>query len=263
MRILIFIIAVLASASVLADPYPVASYIKVHKNGTNYRFDVDWSVVDLPDARRPVRSGLMYYYSYVLVFAKRPSGIRYAFKIGEKHLFDVSANDSMSTLTMKHYNQGITLAGWNDSSADPIGACIALGFVLSQNGNLQSQWDIPDGACTTIPPVDTSCSIVSPSLTLAHGVLVRGAGSSTAKGEIEVECSRATNANIKFIADGKVKLSNGETAILSAKDSSGNSKNTRLISGSNKISIESDIFVSSKTPEGNFTGSSVVYIEYL
>jgi hypothetical protein len=267
MKALIFIIALFSGASTLAAPYPVASDVKVYLKGGTYTFDITWSVIDIPDADRVVKAGMMFSKPYVLILAKRPStGVTHAFKIGGgTSLGGLVPTDTISKVAMAYYNKGIITGGWYDlDSADPVGACVAVGFVQSQSGNIKNVWDISSGACTNFPPPEASCTITTPSVTLAHGMLVRGSGLSTAEGDIEIECSRATNINIKFIADGMVKLSNGETAMLSAKSfNGGKNGNSRLPAGRSTVKIGSDIYISQKTPEGNFMGNSVVYINYL
>ncbi|EMH4138333.1 hypothetical protein ACTVNX_03680 [Serratia nevei] len=125
-----------------------------------------------------------------------------------------------------------------------------------------SPWDsviMPVGSCVFVPPAEQFCNISSPSVSLEHGILTLGMGDSTASYDMSLICTAPMKIRISFGQD-VVLLSNGLRSKLAVPAAVNGF--VSMLAGTNKTEITSTINVPKNAKTGQFSGSSVVYIEY-
>lgn len=122
----------------------------------------------------------------------------------------------------------------------------------------------PWAPCVNIPVVPVSCSVSGAALNINHGTLAPAAvNGAKASVNFSLFCNR--DVNISFALAGGInilKLSNNISTLLSLADGSLNKP--RLVRANVTTPFTLISTLSSTTPSpGNFTGSTVVFINYL
>ncbi|EPM1538078.1 hypothetical protein [Serratia ureilytica] len=141
-----------------------------------------------------------------------------------------------------------------------VGECI--GVVYSPIKGSPVPWSsliFPPGSCVWAPPAKEWCEVITPSITLEHGILVVGTGRNDAVSNVTIDCTAQMKVKISFDKD-IVLLSNGAKSKLTVPNSSNGWVN--LKAGGNNAEVKSTIEINGDVDAGPFQGSSVVYLEY-
>ncbi|CAI2473328.1 Uncharacterised protein [Serratia proteamaculans] len=143
------------------------------------------------------------------------------------------------------------------------GECV--GYAWGSSAPISKPWEsvvFPPGTCTYVPPGNEWCQILTPEVTLDHGqlsILPSGAQVSNEKADIAIECTSPMSVRVIFGED-VVNLGAGVQSSLSLPKASGGL--ILLNGGVNHEIISSDLLIQKFASPGDYSGSTIVYINY-
>lgn len=263
-----FVLLLLVSPHAISALYPRAVNPRAewHVVNSTLRVEFDVEMVDIPDGQYNESKGGNMTVPQWTLYALRSNTI-YGFQVMPRCVSFVCTDPSLSkgeswkaAVQVTPSSYSFTLATTKDDTS----YCIEAGFAAStvSNGQWNTNRASADRVCVTTPPPGVACNVVSPSLNIGHGAIIADGGVSIAGAPLSVSCTGAANVKISSPGGDRVTLTNGLTSTLTANGTP-LGQQIVLASGVNSIMIQSNIAVPVGTPVGEFSGSTIITVDYV
>lgn len=143
----------------------------------------------------------------------------------------------------------------------PIGEPVIICFIMGQSEDICNTGEAPSKPVYPVNP-DVTCSLPG-SVTLQHGTLnSKDVNGNVSSKSVIITCTGSTTANLKVGAtagsdDGKISLGSGINSVIKVNSTPGHAS-VNLNSGSNSVSLSSNLSNSGTAKSGEYKGSGVM-----
>lgn len=259
-RTLFLLLLALSGKSAMAGLYPVVTDITTSTLGNSLiYYNFKQTLVELgPDTERivynPMAIGLTH--RHILPGQNIDDALMHT-PTGQWIYASVNG-DSIGSIARSLYNVNKNIGQISHYGNIRVPECI--GYVAGRPGLSWNQVIAPAGACIEVPPGEQWCKLLSPALTLNHGVIsLTDVATSTAKDTLRMECSTGTTVRLRLNTNEVyVPLAPSGRAWLSI-DGKKPGELFKLPSGVSTLPVTDRL--EGINSSGNYEGMSVLIIE--